>query len=113
MHQMQFFTLSKRAAAEPPTIKPWRSAASESVSQKYDCVLKALADILSSDERFAMIHDRTHDEYQVFSAASVRKWSKFGLERILLEPPWVLRGAQVLPRHSSVVNGIIAYSSRR
>ena len=32
--------------------KPWRSAASESVSQKRDCVLKALADILGSDERF-------------------------------------------------------------
>jgi hypothetical protein len=25
-------------------------------------------------------HDRKHNEYQVFSAASVRKWSKFGLE---------------------------------
>src|SRR5580693_5843830 len=26
-------------------------------------------------------HDRKHNEYQVFSAASVRKWSKFGLVR--------------------------------
>src|SRR5580693_8347823 len=25
-------------------------------------------------------HDRKHNEYQVFSAASVRKWSKFGLD---------------------------------
>src|SRR5580692_4196234 len=25
------------------------------------------------------LHDRLYNEYQVFSAASVRKWSKFGL----------------------------------
>src|SRR5580704_1420073 len=32
------------------------------------------------------LHDRLHNEYQVFSAASVRKWSKFGLERLGRRP---------------------------
>src|SRR5580692_6453612 len=29
------------------------------------------------------LHDRLYNEYQVFSAASVRKWSKFGLDKRL------------------------------
>ena len=34
---------------------------------------------LSCQLKIGRRHDRKHDEYQVFSAASVRKWSKFGL----------------------------------
>src|SRR5439155_21927603 len=33
------------------------------------------------------LHDRTDNEYRIFSAGSVRKWSKFGLDRPLLVPP--------------------------
>src|SRR6266481_4039156 len=35
-----------------------------------------------------ILHDLINDEYRVFSAGSVRKWSKFGLE---------LRGSRVRP----------------
>src|SRR5205809_3686848 len=28
-----------------------------------------------------ILHDRTDNEYRIFSAGSVRKWSKFGLDR--------------------------------
>src|SRR5580704_2212690 len=32
------------------------------------------------------LHDRLYNEYQVFSAASVRKWSKFGLRKPIAAP---------------------------
>src|SRR5438034_10927840 len=31
-----------------------------------------------------ILHDLVNDEYRVFSVASVRKWSKFGLEGITM-----------------------------
>src|ERR1700730_3149104 len=33
-----------------------------------------------------ILHDRIHNEYRVFSAGSVRKWSKFGLNRESMMP---------------------------
>ena len=32
--------------------------------------------------KISILHDRCYNEYQVFSAASVKKWAKFGLKRI-------------------------------
>src|SRR6266446_9812368 len=34
------------------------------------------------------LHDRINNEYRVFSSASVRKWSKFGLGHRFRDAPW-------------------------
>jgi methionine-rich copper-binding protein CopC len=33
----------------------------------------------SESTKISRLHDRSYNEYQVFSAASVKKWAKFGL----------------------------------
>jgi quinol monooxygenase YgiN len=38
----------------------------------------------SESTKISRLHDRSYNEYPVFSAASVKKWEKFGLIEILL-----------------------------
>src|SRR5580704_2415309 len=44
------------------------------------------------------LHDRLYNEYQVFSAASVRKWSKFGL----------IDGVPAMPQPNDLSRSLVA-----
>src|SRR5712671_5864965 len=67
------------------------------------------------------LHDRTDNEYRVFSAGSVRKWSKFGLtpdhtnEYRFNGPSITVMGAELsfMPIFSPTATPIHGASSRR